>query len=940
MKREVIGMLLPGNGLILSVRNLKKASLKVGNGVLSENETQTLHFQTVNELKHALKLKKGNDILIVGAIPQSIIELLAENDVAVNPSEAEFEKSKGLFYRDEFELFKIANTTALGTKALQSDLAITNENVDANTAQLAKLTKDANFDFTSVQPVFHVILNPARASVLQGISIDETTNEIYTSQVATVPGYSGSTESFSVSRLNQYGVLLDQMVLAYGGHGVTFGIERINNTVYIWTNYNITDVNGITIGYKLVRIPYQPGLTVTQDDVSIETYNTFNNNAYTVVVNDNKNKLIAFRYTNSQSKQFIELRNIEDVKAGINNVLGTITIPADLEYLQGMTLDDKDFYWRTGDTNNATYQDEIVLFSFTDGLVKKRIGCSFGKNTNGVYEDGFREPEGIYLYTNPKSGKKSLIASVVTGETGRRIIKTYAYHQTGEGERFLNDLSASFQKIPLTENSGEAKKIPLGLTLLSDIREPGHYYMSTGETVSLTDHPLPGITGWFLEIGGSTGAGKSTYQILRRNTATTKNLIVYYRQMQEGVAVTDWILTAMGSALTIPSTFTKLSDIKKQGTYYMNTAQSSVFTDHPNPGVAGWFFTVNIAEGTGDVYQELKRNSGVGDYETYVRTVLDTGIEGIWEKVGGKFAARIPTGTTLISNIKMPGTYYMDTATSSSLTDHPNVASSGWFLEVEPFDHNGNTQQILKKNSFSGDYVTYVRGVRDDGTKDSWVQTGGKNAKPMPSGLTSLVNFTVPGNYYMTTVESALYSDHPQPNVTGWFLEIGLTNPSGATYQILRKNVTTTASMKNYYRQLDGIGGASAWKSMLPEKVVLWTGTSKADFASTFTLSESLNNFDLVYIRLESDAGINVTDRTIVVSDMASNDVTFQFQNLSDTAGTLGYWMFEYCITLSANKDSFVNKRSIRLKVDAANVQTRTENDGTIGVKTIIGIRL
>jgi hypothetical protein len=38
-----------------------------------------------------------------------------------------------------------------------------------------------------------------------------------------------------------------------------------------------------------------------------------------------------------------------------------------------------------------------------------------------VNESNFREPEGIFLYTNPDTGEKSLFAGVVTGWNGERF---------------------------------------------------------------------------------------------------------------------------------------------------------------------------------------------------------------------------------------------------------------------------------------------------------------------------------------------------------------------------------------------------------------------------------------------------------------------------------------------------------------------------------------
>ncbi|PWG67650.1 teichoic acid biosynthesis protein, partial [Enterobacter mori] len=82
----------------------------------------------------------------------------------------------------------------------------------------------------------------------------------------------------------------------------------------------------------------------------------------------------------------------------------------------------------TGDTNSRNYPSELVLFSFKDGALKKRITCDFGRGPDGRFEGDFREPEAICLYKDPISGKKSLFAGIATGWTGKRFAKIYAYH--------------------------------------------------------------------------------------------------------------------------------------------------------------------------------------------------------------------------------------------------------------------------------------------------------------------------------------------------------------------------------------------------------------------------------------------------------------------------------------------------------------------------------
>ncbi|MCC2929072.1 teichoic acid biosynthesis protein [Bacillus sp. LBG-1-113] len=378
------------------------------------------------------------------------------------------------------------------------------------------IQKEMTFDFTTVPPVYHTNLNLADKTVLQCFVIDELTGDIYATQVAS--GNKDKSESFTITRMNQNGVMLDSMTLKHGGHGTTIGLERENGKIYIWSNYDVVDSNGNTVGNDLVRFPYTAGATLNGGSGGIKRYNKFND-YYTIPVIDRENGFIAFRVKLNDGNSLVELRKLTDVKSGVNKVLGKVIIPSDLHYLQGFTIDGYDLYWYTGDTNNNTYPCEITQFSFKDGSLKKRISCDFGYGPDGKYEDGFREPESIFLYKDPKTGKKSLFAGVVTGAVGKRLAKVYAYHSKENAAKFGIDLAQGYQGYKLTQNSGYAKRLPEGLKALKEFRQVGYYYMTTPETKTLSDHPDSGDAGWWLNIAPADRVGSVIQTLTRNSTA-------------------------------------------------------------------------------------------------------------------------------------------------------------------------------------------------------------------------------------------------------------------------------------------------------------------------------------------------------------------------------------------------------------------------------------
>ncbi|MCR1833050.1 teichoic acid biosynthesis protein [Oceanobacillus caeni] len=404
--------------------------------------------------------------------------------------------------------------------------------VDSQLARVAKKTYD--FDFTALSPSFYTTLKLSDATIMQNFVVNEKTREIYTTQVTASPeGH--TSHSFRINRLTIDGRLIDYMTLIHGGHGVGFGIENIDGEVYIWSDYDIVDASGNTTGHDLVRFKYVGGTTYNENSPEIARYENFSATNTTPAV-DEKNGFIAFR-VGSGSNQVIELRNLEDIKTGVDLVLASLSIPSDLTYLQGFCIDGYDLYWYTGDSEGL-YPNEITLFDLQTGTIKKRITADYGYGINGTYEGSFREPEGIYLYTDSNTGAKSLFVGVATGEIGRRNNMVYAYHSLGNDAKFNGDKVRSVQAYKLTEDNGWAKTFPSNVNKISDLKEPGTYYVTTEDSSRVSDHPLPGVASWYLEVSPSLYDGVF-YQVLRRNTTANVSVMIYYRSVNRGVT-SNW----------------------------------------------------------------------------------------------------------------------------------------------------------------------------------------------------------------------------------------------------------------------------------------------------------------------------------------------------------------------------------------------------------------
>lgn len=414
--------------------------------------------------------------------------------------------------------------------------------------ELAKNTKDIgelqgdvgdinkkvnNFDFTSVPPSYYETLwGLPSNTVMQCFVFCEETNEIYVSQL---DGAQTGVETFLLARFTFDGVYLDHMKLVNGGHGTSFGIEVAGSSVYIWSNYQ----NAAGTTHDLVRFKYTPGSTLNENSASLTRYNKFTS-GYAIPTVDQKNDLIALRTRSSEMDKgnVVTLRKLSDIKNGVNKVLATVNIPDEIGYLQGFTIDGYDLYWYSGDVNEENHPSEITLFDMNDSTIKRRIRADFGQGIEGVYERDFKEPEGIYLYTEPKTKAKTLFVGMVTDEAVRRRNKIYGFHSLSNEAKFLGIRGQKVQGFALTYSDGTAKRIPTGITRLSDIKTPGDYYFSTIDSEGYVDFPTD-IGGGYLHVLPPAPNNGTFQQILVRHS-DDGNHWAFRRQITNGSIVGKW----------------------------------------------------------------------------------------------------------------------------------------------------------------------------------------------------------------------------------------------------------------------------------------------------------------------------------------------------------------------------------------------------------------
>ncbi|MED3603668.1 teichoic acid biosynthesis protein [Bacillus subtilis] len=298
------------------------------------------------------------------------------------------------------------------------------------------MRKKELFNFTNITPKLFTELRVADKTVLQSFNFDEKNHQIYTTQVASGLG-KDNTQSYRITRLSLEGLQLDSMLLKHGGHGTNIGIENRNGTIYIWSLY---DKPNETDKSELVCFPYKAGATLDENSKELQRFSNMPFDHRVTPALDMKNRQLAIRQydtknnNNNNNKQWVTIFNLDDAIANKNNPLYTINIPDELHYLQGFFLDDGYLYWYTGDTNSKSYPNLITVFDSDNKIVLQKE-ITVGKDLSTRYENNFREPEGICMYTNPETGAKSLMVGITSGKEGNRINRIYAYHSY---ENFMN----------------------------------------------------------------------------------------------------------------------------------------------------------------------------------------------------------------------------------------------------------------------------------------------------------------------------------------------------------------------------------------------------------------------------------------------------------------------------------------------------------------------
>lgn len=520
--------------------------------------------------------------------------------------------------------------------AWESRTKIIKDEVEAYVDKARQDILDIEYRFDPENQEFLYItdLGPRTNAVMQSFWFDERTGIIYMTQAHS---------NYKITRLRPNGSYIDEMIVENGGHGTHNGYRYIDDKLWIYSF--IRDNNGDN---SLVRFTYHPNTTLSYGTYDMEEVFTGHpERPYLTPIINQHTQEILFRieYPKSQwnklnSMNYIEIRNLEDIDNRVDNVKDRIDIPLELTAagdsdrpMQGVEFDEDNIYWYTG-TSNAQVDNMINVFDRKTGKEIYNFIADYG-GVDGEYAGNFQEPEGLQLYYN-REGKKLLMLGVVIGGSGNRTHKIYAAGQRG----VIEELKSRGTPVPLTDTGGRTKPLPIDpdkLRNLSDIVEPGFYYLYTAHTKTIDDFPegVPKDAGWFFDVYPAQSNG-DVRQVLNRNSYG-RNIMSFERftsgiKDRNGVGPWNFVYKTAGFWERIPSDVKKIQDLKIVGmTYYITAAETSMLTDFPKDrkGYAGWIVHVEGGERGGYIHR-IVRNTSTANTEVLYRTYHVDGTISPW----------------------------------------------------------------------------------------------------------------------------------------------------------------------------------------------------------------------------------------------------------------------------------------------------------------------
>ena len=206
---------------------------------------------------------------------------------------------------------------------------------------------------------------------------------------------------------------------------------------------------------------------------------------------------------------------------------------------------------------------------------------------------------------------------------------------------------------------------------------------------------------------------------------------------------------------------------------------------------------------------------------------------------------------------------------------------------------------------------------------------------PLPARLSDI---TRPGWYYFTTNEMQQFTDISEEfAVAGYWLNVYPRSKDGGIYQELIRH-TSGNNRWRLGRSINSDGTAYDWKLLTTQyKTIFSTDTRTWEKGQSFTLSDTIDNFDQLYIR-SWGAGGKYETKVIQASLLAKEKaLVIHHINLGDSDTSTGVYFQELQYTIGADLKTFT--LSLKAQIGWNGTTMARTNDPSFGIVEIIGIR-
>ena len=706
------------------------------------------------------------------------------------------------------------SVTVNGTKYTQSNGNIT----------LPSYISGNDFDLRYIAPAPHGQIMLKKTRVSQSLGINNMTGEMFGGRV-----YNNSPEQCSISKFSENGTLIKELILTEGGHGTCFGVEPVWNDStqhwdsYIWIGMKQNGTTWVTTRFNYDAFNNGASISTSTNGVSI--YNT-GSNVYSICTVDSVEGNLGLLRKNGDVYTSFDVYSLSDIKSGKVNRKASLSLSKNNTFLQGMAIAGDRFYHRIG-TADGTEPDILYVYDWKKNQFLYEVNTSLLEPTrsNTTETTGFREPEGMCVYTNPQTKMKSLFICTTIMDTNNRKHILHAYHQDS-GSALLGRLVGRGQMKELTAPDGSCKDISNDCTKLSDVKELGMYYIESGDYKRLTDAPISDTgLGWILiNTGFKANAKHEMLQIMLSNS--NDSMCAYIRTLNNDSAGT-WRTLMPNKTPAMGTVQTDLAHYKWAGTYYFTTEQMNNMTDKPSNWISGgYFLEVSSRNDNGAFVQKLFKNGTSTTPTMYIRTLSGVNNASPWLQWGNN-SKTSSTSTAVLFQTNYAGDanswrvngYIKTKSTTGNL---PSGCDDGLLLFLALEDDNTTGVQTFYPVSGSKAGRIYIRGLVN-GTFQSWKElsnssnsSGGSSgtdtsAIPNYSGSdTTLAKFTTAGEYYLTTAKMEVMTDLPSNWISGgYFLEVSRPNSAGVCIQTLTRSTTGVPVI--YKRVLTISSGKGTW---------------------------------------------------------------------------------------------------------------------------------